>query len=256
MQVIPWSNKAPNVHPVERWISVVAGGMLLANGLRNGGLFRIAAGAALAGRGITGRCHMYRVLGVRTAPSDATLPYELGVKARAAVTVTHPRHEIFQFWRQLDNLPLFMRHLVSVDQREGKVSHWVAEGPGGNTYEWDAEIINEIPDELIAWKSLPGSDVASAGSVRFTQAPGDRGTEIHVELQYNPPAGIVGAYVARIFGREPEQEISADLKRLKQFLETGEVATTAGQSNGVTPLCVGANSVGHNLIPSLDEVLP
>ncbi|MCU1326852.1 MAG: hypothetical protein JWN34_2222 [Bryobacterales bacterium] len=256
MQVIPWRNKAPNVHPIERAVSVVTGGMLFINGIRNGGFIRMAAGAAILGRGLTGRCHMYRLLGIHTAPSDSTLPYELGVKARAAVTVGHPRHEIYEFWRQFENLPRFMRHLVSVDQTDTTHSHWVAEGPGGHTYEWDAEIINEIPDQLIGWKSLPGSQIASAGSVRFTEAPGDRGTEIRVELQYNPPAGIVGAWASRLFGREPEQEISADLKRLKQFFETGEVATTAGQSNGVTPLCVAAGRTGYNTMPSLDEVLP
>jgi uncharacterized membrane protein len=233
--------------------------MLFVNGIKNGGMIRMLLGAGMIGRGLTGRCHLYRVLGVRTAHSDATLPYELGVKARAAVTVAHPRHEIFTFWRQFENLPRFMRHLISVDQKDEKRSHWVAEGPGtDSTYEWDAEIINEIPDELIAWKSLPGSEVASAGSVRFSDAPGNRGTEIRVELQYNPPAGIVGAWVARIFGREPEQEISADLKRLKQFFETGEVATTAGQPNGVTPLIVAANAANpaSHTAMSIDEVLP
>jgi len=129
----------------------------------------------------------------------------------------------------LDNLPRFMRHLVSVDQLDYRRSRWVAQGPAGWRVTWDAEVINEIPNELLAWQSLAGSQVDSAGSVRFTEAPGGRGTEIRVELQYNPPAGIVGAYVARLFGREPEQEIEADLNRLKQFLECGEVATTDGQ---------------------------
>ena len=91
---------------------------------------------------------------------------------------------------------------VTVTQSDPKHSHWVAEGPGGRSqYQWDAEIINEVQDELIAWKSLPGSEVDSAGSVRFNDAPGGRGTEIRVELQYNPPAGIVGAWVARFFVR-------------------------------------------------------
>jgi uncharacterized membrane protein len=119
-----------------------------------------------------------------------------------------------------------MRHLLSVEQREGGRSHWVAEGPLNHKVEWDAEIINEIPDELLAWKSLPGSDVASAGSVQFKDAADGSGTDVHVELQYNPPAGQVGAYAARLFGREPEQEIQADLRRLKRYLESGEAATT------------------------------
>jgi len=207
-------------------------------------------GAAMIHRGVTGECQVYRALGLRTAPSDAAVPYELGVRAHAAVTVAAPRHEIYAFWRQLENLPRFMRHLVTVTQSDAKHSHWVAQGPGGRSqYQWDAQIINEVQDELIAWKSLPGSEVDSAGSVRFSDAPGGRGTEIRVELQYNPPAGIVGAWVARFFGREPEQEISADLKRLKQFFESGEVATTQGQPKG-------SAGVGGQRSSVIDEVLP
>lgn len=125
-----------------------------------------------------------------------------------------------------------MHHLITVEQIDQQRSHWVAQGPANKRIEWDAEIINEIPTQLIAWKSLPGSDVGSAGSVRFKDAPGGRGTEIRVELQYNPPGGVVGSYFARLFGREPEQEITADLGRLKQFLESGEAATTEGQPRG------------------------
>ena len=183
-------------------------------------------------RGFSGYCEVYNALGIRTAPSDATLPYELGVRARAAVTVNQPRQQVYQFWRQFENLPHFMRHLVSVEPTGQNRWHWEAKGPMEKTIGWDAEIINEIPNELIAWKSLEGSDVDSAGSVRFKDAPGNRGTEIRVELQYNPPAGAVGAYIARLFGREPEQEIVSDLARLKQFLESGEIATTEGQPHG------------------------
>jgi uncharacterized membrane protein len=102
----------------------------------------------------------------------------------------------------------------------------------GRKVEWDAEIINEYPNELIAWKSLAGADVDSAGSVHFSDAPGGRGTEVRVELQYNPPAGVAGAYIAKLFGHEPEQAIIEDLHRMKQFLETGEIASTEGQSKG------------------------
>jgi uncharacterized membrane protein len=183
-------------------------------------------------RGLTGHCEGYRLFGVRTAPSKAAVPYELGVRARAAVTINGPRDEIYRFWRQFENLPRFMKHLESVETGEDGKSHWVARGPAGKKVRWSAEIINERQDELIAWRSLPGGDVDSAGSVRFQDAPGGRGTEIHVELQYNPPAGVIGSYVAKLFGRDPEREISADLKRLKQYMETGEIATTEGQPKG------------------------
>src|SRR4051794_25068784 len=234
MEIIRHEYTTVNVHPVERFISVMAGSALAASGLRRGrsGIVRTVAGAALIRRGFSGHCDMYQALGVRTAHSDATLPYELGVRARAAVTINQPRQQVYQFWRQLDNLPHFMRHLISVTRVDEKKWHWEAQGPMDKKVEWDAELINEIPNELIAWKSLEGSDVDSAGSVHFKDAPGGRGTEIRVELQYNPPAGVVGAYLARPFGREPEQEIAADLGRLKQFLEAGEIATTEGQPHG------------------------
>jgi uncharacterized membrane protein len=185
-------------------------------------------------RGITGHCYLYQALGLNSAPKgrNTSIPYELGVRARAAITINQPRDKVFQFWRDLENLPRFMEHLVSVTRYGGKRSHWVAQGPGGKTVEWDAETINEVENELIAWRSLEGSTVDSAGSVQFKDAPGDRGTEIHVELQYNPPGGAVGAYIAKLFGKEPEQEIEADLIRLKHFLETGEIATTEGQPKG------------------------
>jgi uncharacterized membrane protein len=209
---------------------------MVVSGMRRGwrGVPRALLGAMMVQRGATGRCNVYRALGVRSATtSDRTpLPYELGVRARASVTIAAPREKVFSFWRDLENLPKFMRHLESVEKIDERRTRWVAHGPGDMKVQWEAELINEIPDHLIAWKSLPGSTVASAGSVRFQDAPGGRGTEVRVELQYNPPAGIVGAQVARLFGREPEQEIESDLGRLKQYLESGELATTEGQPIG------------------------
>ena len=235
MQVLRPTIPYQNLHSIERWVSIIGGVAIAASGLHKNPLsctLRMLAGAGLVHRGLTGQCEMYRMLGVRTAPSTATLPYELGIRARAAVTIAQPRSEVFAFLRQFENLPRVMRHLKSVESMPRGRSHWVAEGPAGFEVQWDAEIINEIPDKLVAWKSLPGSDVDQAGSLRFCDAPGSRGTEIRVEMQYNPPAGVIGAYVARLFGREPEQEIAADLQRLRQFLETGEVASTEGQSRG------------------------
>lgn len=250
MQVIRHSSVV-NVHPAERWASVLSGGALAVSGLSRGksGVLRTVTGALMIQRGLSGHCLAYELFGVRTSPSEATIPYDLGIRARAAVTVAQPVDKVFAFWRQFDNLPRFMRHLISVEPLAGNRSRWTAAGPGGRKVTWDAEIINEIPGELIAWRSLPGSDVDSAGSVRFRNAPGNRGTEIRVELQYNPPAGIVGAYVARFFGREPEQEISADLARLKQFLESGEVATTEGQPQGGTPSDSAIGKVLEEAIP-------
>jgi uncharacterized membrane protein len=125
-----------------------------------------------------------------------------------------------------------MKHLVSVDVLSETRSHWVARGPAGRRLEWDAEIHNDVENGLIAWRSLRGSDVDSAGSVHFKDAPGGRGTEVVVHLQYNPPAGMVGATVAKLLGHDAETEIESDLYRLKQFLECGEVAVTEGQTRG------------------------
>jgi uncharacterized membrane protein len=175
-------------------------------------------------------------MGIRTAPrgqgADISVPYELGIRVDQAVTIARPRHEVYQFWRSLDNLPRFMKNLVSVTVLEGNRTHWKAKGPADRTVEWDAVIHNERENELIAWRSLPGSDVDHAGSVWFKDAPAGRGTEVSVELQYNPPAGALGAIFASLWGREPSQEIQEDLHRLKALLEVGEVVTVEGQPSG------------------------
>lgn len=223
-----------NVHPIERWACLIGGAWMAVNGIRRGttgGALQIVGGALLAKRGLTGRCELYQALGLRSAPrpESGAMPYELGIRARAAVTVNAERRDVFNFWRQLDNLPLFMKNVESVTTADRRRYHWVVRGIGDRKVSWDADIINEIPNELIAWKSLPGGDVESAGSVRFKDAPGGRGTEIRVQMQYDPPGGAVGAYIARLFGREAEQQVVADLIRLKQYLEGGELAKTTGQ---------------------------
>jgi uncharacterized membrane protein len=110
----------------------------------------------------------------------------------------------------------------------------MAKGPGGKSVEWDAQIINEKPNELIAWRSLPGSEIPHAGSVRFKEASGGRGTEIHVEVLYSPPGGPAGAMVAKLFGEDPSAQIRSDLKRLKARLEAGVLPNTEGQPVGAT----------------------
>ena len=148
------------------------------------------------------------------------------------MTVDRPAAELYAYWRNFENLPQFMRHLESVRCDDGRRSHWVVRGPAGVSIEWDAEIINDEPNALIAWRSLGGADVDSAGSVRFLQAPGGRGTEVRVVLNYIPPAGRVGSAFAKLFGKAPEQTIREDLRRFKQFMESGEFPTAAGQPAG------------------------
>ena len=153
-----------------------------------------------------------------------------GIHVEEAVTVSRPPSEVFRFWRNFENLPRFMNHLRAVSQREAGISHWVARGPAGMNVEWDARIINEIDGRLIAWQSLEGSEVSTAGSVNFRETP--RGTEVRVHLQYSPPAGKLGAAVARLLGEEPTVQIHDDLRRFKQLIETGEIPTTKGQPVG------------------------
>jgi uncharacterized membrane protein len=140
--------------------------------------------------------------------------------------------EIYSFWRNFENLPQFMYHLESVQVLGSGRSHWVAKAPGGATVEWDAETIEDRPNERIAWRSLPDADVTNSGSVEFRRAPGDRGTEIHVEIQYEPPAGKLGTLVAKLFGEEPSQQVGDDLRRLKQVLETGEIVRSEASPEG------------------------
>ena len=149
-----------------------------------------------------------------------------GIHAKASCVVNRPLEEVYNFWRDFQNLPRFMRHLDSVvDLGDGR-SHWKAKGPAGMEVEWDAEIIADVPGEVITWRSLDNSDVDNAGAVRFEQAPGARGTIVKVNFEYNPVGGVIGAAVARLFGEEPNQQLDDDMRRFKQVLEVGEVVVS------------------------------
>ena len=240
MEVITHYKHAVNIGRVERWASVIGGGALAAIGLQRrsmSGLGLALIGADLVRRGATGHSYLYEALGVRTAgkgqgAETTSVPYELGIRVDRAITVNKPRNEVYRFWRNFENLPRFMEHVQSVTQIDSKHSHWVVRAPMNRTVEWDAEINNEIENELIGWRSLEGSQVDNAGSVHFLDAPGDRGTEVKVELQYNPAGGVLGALLAKLWGEEPTQQIAGDLRRFKQIIEVGEIPTTRGQSSG------------------------
>ena len=154
------------------------------------------------------------------------------VRVSKSVTIKRPRAEVYEFWQQLENLPRFMYHLQDVRTTGNGRSHWIAKAPAGQQVEWDAEIVEDRPDELIAWRALPGSDIQHEGSVRFKPAPADRGTEVEVALQYDPPGGKAGALIATMFGEEPTQQIRDDLRRFKQVMETGEVVLSDGSLEG------------------------
>jgi uncharacterized membrane protein len=228
-----------NVADLERWLSVIAGSALAAYGLKRrsiAGLAVAAVGGALVHRGATGHCMVYESLGVSTAGElqgdQVSVPYGKGIRVEKAMTINASAERLYTFWRDFENLPRFMKNLESVNVVDAKRSHWVADGPMGIKAEWEAEIINEIPNELIGWRSVEGSRVDNAGSVHFTPAPGGRGTEVKIVLRYDPPGGVFGAAVSKIFGEDPDHQVQEDLRRFKQLIETGEIATIEGQPTG------------------------
>jgi uncharacterized membrane protein len=233
------SNENTNVSNPERWASVVAGSAMAAYGLAKRsatGLAIAGLGGALVWRGASGVCAIYKTLGFSTANGHArerdhvSVPYGRGIRVEKSITVNAPPEELYAFWRNFENLPRFMEHLEMVHVIDSKRSHWRAKGPAGITAEWDAEIINEIPNELIGWRSVDGSNVDNAGSVHFT--PTTHGTEVKVTLRYDPPGGTLGAAAAKLFGEDPAHQIQEELRHFKQIVETGEIATTEGQAVG------------------------
>jgi uncharacterized membrane protein len=226
-----------NLSSNERWLSLAAGGALSALGFdgRGPSLLSGLLGGYLVYRAATGNCMMYQALGVST--SDSTAPNTAvtaghGTRVEHAITVLRPAGKVYEFWRDFENLPHFMTHLVDVDTTTNGKSHWIAKGPLGTKVEWDAQIIVDIPGEAIGWKSLDGADVDTAGSVRFREIPNGRGTEVRVNLKYDPPAGRVGIAVARLFGQSPEKQVREDMRRFKQLMESGEIASIDGQPHG------------------------
>jgi uncharacterized membrane protein len=216
-----------NLQELERWASLAAAGAVIVYGFSR----RTAPGVALA---VAATPLVYRGVSGRWPFEDGyaddtrhALSGSRGIHVRESVRIERPVSEIYAFWRQLENLPRVLTHLESVDESGDGRSHWIARGPADLGVEWDAEIINDIEDKLIAWRSLPHSDIVTAGSVNFKRVRGGRATELSVHLQYEPPAGRAGAFFARIFGREPSQTIREDLRRLKQVMEAGEVPRTS-----------------------------
>ena len=187
------------MNSVEKWVSIGAGAGL------------VGAGAWLLKHGIT-----------RTTDPRAALSGPRGVNVVESVTIGRSLEELYRFWRNLENLPQFMRHLASVERLTDTLSRWRVKGPAGTTLEWDAEIYNDVPNKLVAWRSLEGSDVVSVGSVNFDRAAGR--TRVTVSLQYNPPLGKIGDALARLFGADAATEIREDLHRFKSMVESGTPA--------------------------------
>ena len=168
--------------------------------------------------------------GVR-APS-ASVPHGRGVRVRHSLTVRDTPERLYGFWRQLENLPSFMRHIESVTVIDSQRSHWRVKGPADQAIGWDAEIINDIENELIAWRSLPGALVPNAGSVRFERLLGGHGTTVTVTLEYDPPGGLIGTAIASYLGADPDVQVAEDLQALKTVFERGEVPHIGAQWRG------------------------
>jgi uncharacterized membrane protein len=231
-----------NVGTTERAISTAAGVLLAIGGLSRRslpGLVAAAVGGGLIYRGVSGHCDVLAALGIDRSDraGDAATPeqyFDRGIHVEQSMTINKEPWDLYQYWRKLENLPSIMSHVEEVRVIDEKRSHWVAKAPSiaGGKVEWDAEIINDEPNALIAWRSLAGADVDNAGSVRFVPAPGDRGTEVKVVLDYIPPAGQLGRWIAKLFGEDPQHEVREDLRCFKQIMETGEIPTIQGQPHG------------------------
>lgn len=143
------------------------------------------------------------------------------------VTINRPRQELYEFWRDFANLPTFMDNVVSIAKLDERRWHWVVKAPSDRRVEWTAVITEDRPGELIAWASEDGADVPNSGRIDFRDAPGGRGTWVTATILYDPPGGVIGKAIAKMFQREPAIQARRDLRRFKQLMETGEVATAA-----------------------------
>jgi uncharacterized membrane protein len=231
-----------NVGQVERWLSVLGGTALAVYGVdRRGtsGALLALAGAELVRRGVTGHCMLYDALGVTTegdgrldalphhdepASRSAVLQARHAIKIERSITVNRTPAECYATWRDPANLPRFMQHLEEVARLDDTMARWRMRLPGGRVVEWTAVVFNDLPNELIAWKSTADSDIANAGSVHFRPADGGRGTEVRLIMEAEPPgASVMPHSVAKLLGKAPDALVQEDLRRFKQLMETGEV---------------------------------
>lgn len=228
-----------NVGEFERYGSIIGGAALFAAGLSRRsfpGFLLAAVGGLFIMRGAAGHCGLYNSLGVSTASlrrSGSGVPDQTGTKIEKSILIARPPEELFRFWRNLENLPEFMELVEEVHIMDDRHSHWILKAPGGQHLEWDAEIVNEHPAEMISWQTLPGADVQSAGTVRFTPADGGASTTVRVVLELRSPGGPMGARLSRLFGADPAAQVERDLARLKQIMENRQISAPASESNSV-----------------------
>jgi len=218
---------AANVGSTERMLTLIAGAALMGYAWKNQSKGLGAASVGLLARGVTGYCPAYGAMGVNQADSKRALSGARGVHIRESVTIDAPAEEIYRFWRQLEQLPQVMPHLARVEQLDTKRSRWTAKAFDQLPISWEAEIINEQPFEMIAWQTLPGQSIQTAGSVTFTPAAGHAGTEVHVHLQYAAPGGKAASWLAWLAGQDPAKYTRDGLRALKRRLEVPPPAATS-----------------------------
>lgn len=216
------ANTRTNVGDVERIASAMAGSMLLKRGLKHrslGGLLLAAAGGGLLYRGFSGHCGVYQRLGRNTAKAEPAA-------VERAITIGKPADELYRMWSDPEILSRIMGHFAEVTSAGEKRLHWIAHGPLDRDFEWDAEIVEDKPGEYLRWTSLAGAALPNRGWVRFSAAPQERGTEVRLAMQFEPPGGSLGKAVASLLGSAPGMLASHALRRFKSLAETGEIPTT------------------------------
>jgi uncharacterized membrane protein len=155
----------------------------------------------------------------KTAKPDRTLTAE-------AVTINRPAQELYDFWRETPNLATFMENIESIERIDDQRTRWRVKAPAGKTVEWESVITHEEPGRSISWQSAEGADIDNSGKVEFIDA-GERGTIVRAVIAYDPPGGMIGQIIAKLFQREPRIQSRQDLRRFRMLMETGEIATSA-----------------------------
>ena len=226
-----------NVGEVERAMSALAGAALLGLAWKRGSPRLALMSTGLMLRGVSGYCPAYAALGVGRTDTKQALAGERGIHIREAITIDAPPEAVYRFWRQLERLPEIMPHLEKVEQLDSRRSRWTTLAFDRVPITWEAEIINDVPNETIGWQTLPGELVQTAGSVTFKPTPGERGTELRVHLQYLPPGGHAAGWFAWLAGQDPAQMTRAGLQALKQRLEVDRPDLLDGNtSSSIDPL--------------------
>jgi uncharacterized membrane protein len=235
-----------NLNWAERYISIAAGVKLALNGLGNifsspfTSALKMGAGAYLLNRGVSGHCAIYSRIG-----KDTQQPIDINI--RTAFTINKPRKEVYKFWRKLDNLPLFMNHLESIEVIDNTRSRWVLKLPTGvGTISWDAEIVKDKPNEMIGWSSLPDSIIDNAGKVFFRDTEDGKGTLIDVVITYQPPAGGVGASIAHVLNPLFKNIVDTDVRNFKQYMDLENSLKAVTSGNAVSHKLATSKSVTHN----------